>query len=165
MTMTIFTTKNVLQEQFPIGSMISNYGRIGKVTGYCLTNDIQVNIYDYSNETSKTEFISPTELTLVRGDEEEKIEVVIIGRRWFQKSYGNTYHSVIVWVNGKSAGTNDFSYGYGDSFEQTGLNIASDYINIHYGFNLADNIWGREAQKVKIISLVSDVQRKKDLKF
>lgn len=42
----------------------------------------------------------------------------ISARRWFQKSYGNTYHSVEVFVNGKRL-YEPFEYGYGDHFLQT----------------------------------------------
>lgn len=45
--------------------------------------------------------------------------VRIEARRWFQKSYGNTYHSVKVYRNKKLIGHEPFTYGYGDQWIQT----------------------------------------------
>ena len=42
----------------------------------------------------------------------KKIETLVIrGRRWFQKLYGNTYHTVTVVVNGHVLKSN-IQYGY-----------------------------------------------------
>ena len=43
----------------------------------------------------------------------------IEGRRWFQKTYGNTYHSVRIFADGKQIAFIPFEYGYGDGFLQT----------------------------------------------
>ena len=43
--------------------------------------------------------------------------VTLIGRRWFQRTYGNTYHSVAIYVDGKCVNTIPFAYGYGDQYE------------------------------------------------
>ena len=45
-------------------------------------------------------------------------ELHISGRRWFQKSSGNTYHSVTVCVNNDVLRC-DCAYGYDDQFLQT----------------------------------------------
>jgi hypothetical protein len=42
--------------------------------------------------------------------------ITVIGRRWWQKLYGNTYHSVEVLVNGECVHKIDFAYGYGDQY-------------------------------------------------
>ena len=44
--------------------------------------------------------------------------VTIAGRRWFQRSYGNTYHSVTIYADGFSFILST-QYGYGDQWEQT----------------------------------------------
>ena len=49
--------------------------------------------------------------------------VEIAGRRWFQKSYGNTYHTARVYVDGKLVGTVPYCYGYGSMFEQNALDL------------------------------------------
>jgi len=45
--------------------------------------------------------------------------IIIDARRWFQKSYGNTYHSVKVYVGNVLVGECPFHYGYGESYLQT----------------------------------------------
>jgi hypothetical protein len=45
--------------------------------------------------------------------------IEIYGRRWFQRTYGNTYHSVRAVVDGKQVGYCPFAYGYGDQYLQT----------------------------------------------
>jgi len=41
------------------------------------------------------------------------------GRRWFQRSAGNTYHVVRVYENGELVYTSPRTYGYGDSYIET----------------------------------------------
>ena len=43
----------------------------------------------------------------------------IEGRRWFQKTYGNTYHSVRIFKDGACVAYLPFQYGYGEQFLQT----------------------------------------------
>ena len=43
----------------------------------------------------------------------------IEGRRWFQKTYGNTYHSVRIYRDGEIIANLPFQYGYGEQFLQT----------------------------------------------
>lgn len=43
----------------------------------------------------------------------------IEGRRWFQKTYGNTYHSVRIFHDNKEIAYIPFCYGYGEQFLQT----------------------------------------------
>lgn len=48
-----------------------------------------------------------------------KPNLVIIGRRWFQRTYGNTYHSVsITLANGETINSGKH-YGYGEQYMQT----------------------------------------------
>lgn len=44
--------------------------------------------------------------------------IVIRGRRWFQKSYGNTYFSASIEVDGKIVHTIEYAIGYGDYYLQ-----------------------------------------------
>lgn len=93
------------------------------------------------------------------------------GKRWFQKSAGNTYHSVELsalvsdsWVH---LGKVDFTYGYDDQYTQTGVDwlIENGYIDktpehgngrpSHYGWQF------REANCID--ADVIDVTRKRDL--
>jgi hypothetical protein len=47
--------------------------------------------------------------------------IFVEGRLWFDKTYGNTYHSVRVEVNGLSVGQVGFTYGYGEHYQDTAL--------------------------------------------
>ena len=45
----------------------------------------------------------------------------IEGRRWFQKTYGNTYHSVRIFKDGEQIALLPYQYGHGDGYLQTAL--------------------------------------------
>lgn len=89
----------------------------------------------------------------------KKIESLkIYGKRWFQKSCGNTYHSVTIIVNGIELYVG-CSYGYGNHYLQTTLEALQDEYDIptEYGEFLKflhDN---------NFTYSVTDVNRKKDL--
>ena len=51
--------------------------------------------------------------------------IIIKARRWFDRTYGNTYHSVQVFDDAKLIGEIPFEYGYGDSYIQTAFEILS----------------------------------------
>lgn len=87
--------------------------------------------------------------------------VVIEGRRWFQRSYGNTYNSVRVHVEGIRPDGKEFThtvrlraaYGYGDDYRQR----ADDWLAEH-GY-LVDV----RQRRVPLRVTVRQVRRKKDL--
>jgi len=86
----------------------------------------------------------------------------IIGRRWFQRTYGNTYHTVSILIDGKLVYKSDRTYGYGDSYLQTAVEWMKGQ-----GL-LSENIWGgtrslREDSGYDFSYSVADVQRQKDL--
>ena len=45
--------------------------------------------------------------------------IVIIGRKWFDKVNGNTYHTAEIIINGVPVHKTLFAYGYGDSYIQS----------------------------------------------
>jgi len=49
--------------------------------------------------------------------------LTIIGRRWFDKRGGNTYHSVKVYVDNKFYNSVDFTYGYDSHYLQTAIEL------------------------------------------
>ncbi len=53
-------------------------------------------------------------------------QVIIKGKRWFEKTNGNTYHSTEVYIDGELIGKVPFSYGYGDQYGTTGFKILQD---------------------------------------
>ncbi len=94
--------------------------------------------------------------------------VHIQARRWFQKSYGNTYFSlqVDVEVNGKLIEVVNvpFEYGYGDHYDTVALQQFKGAVNIDKP--LADYCYLSRALKesgMTVYNHCSDVARKKDL--
>ena len=89
------------------------------------------------------------------------MHTVIIGRRWFQKTYGNTYHSVTVIVDGETVGTCPMTYGYGDQYIQTAHEMlvkAGEFAGDYSAF-----CQDRMDHRDKYTITVSDVARQKDL--
>lgn len=81
----------------------------------------------------------------------------IIGRRWFQKTYGNTYHAVKVYVNDEILIKN-YCYGYGSQYLQTAIELLQKA-----GYNI--NTFSDLRQIEGFTEDVTDVARKKDLMF
>lgn len=53
-------------------------------------------------------------------------QITIIAKRWFQKSYGNTYHSVEVYMGNEFIGREPFQYGYNSQYLQTAFDLLQD---------------------------------------
>lgn len=84
--------------------------------------------------------------------------IFINARRWFDNSFGNTYHSVRVWTvkgNDVRAFSLPFAYGYDDAYLQS----AAELIGVDY-MDFLDAMRGGSAT---IIVDVVDVARKRDL--
>lgn len=96
--------------------------------------------------------------------------LTIIGRRWFDKVNGNTYHSVEVWQDGKQLARAPFTYGYGQQYQQTALDLCVK-LGLYpdtpapHGSYLAYRqfVFSRESGGDGNLFIVSDVRRKKDL--
>lgn len=102
--------------------------------------------------------------------------ITVIGRRWFEKTNGNTYHSVEVYVNGDMIERLPFSYGYGSMYAQNALTILDNhyrlpndmYINHPStesikAYTSLRSLWRLKELGYHIIDSVTDVTRKKDL--
>lgn len=88
--------------------------------------------------------------------------IMIVGRRWFQRSYGNTYNTAEIWVNGVYVTKTPKQYGYGDHYRT----CAGEWLVAH-GYIKQENVnltWS-DAEKMGITlnAGVSDVAREKDL--
>jgi hypothetical protein len=53
--------------------------------------------------------------------------LLIEGRLWFDKTYGNTYHAVRIQANGQIIGQVPMTYGYGDMWQYTALDWLKSY--------------------------------------
>ena len=87
--------------------------------------------------------------------------ITLLGKRWFQKSYGNTYHTVEVVVDGKTVFYSPETYGYDSQYEQT----AKEWLEssgLAKGITYPIRIWAEE-NGIEYTSRVSDVSRERDL--
>jgi hypothetical protein len=100
----------------------------------------------------------------------------VSAKRWFDKSAGNTYHSVAVSISGINESLIEdfipFTYGYDDAYRQTAsdviLRLKPEYKDLlgddaKYGLSYWRNVEALEKHGVKIVFSVYDVKRRKDL--
>ena len=94
----------------------------------------------------------------------------IIGRRWFEKTNGNTYHSVEVYANNKLIGRDPYQYGYGDQYLQTAHDILqregyypTTGIIFESGMPKDLCLFMTDVRTDKFLVSCTDVGRKKDL--
>ena len=94
--------------------------------------------------------------------------LTITGRRWFQRSYGNTYCSATVHLDGELIATVPETYGYGDYYRQAAMEAVDatgwlpprkQYANGSYE---GTRQWA-ERNNISVVSNVSDVARERDL--
>jgi len=88
--------------------------------------------------------------------------IIIDGKRWFQKSYGNTYHSVSVTVDGVHLGNSGKHYGYGDTYRQTAFEMLQNK-GYFEGMEYNEFCQFQRDNREKFYFTVSDVTREKDL--
>jgi hypothetical protein len=89
-------------------------------------------------------------------------------RRWFQKTYGNTYHSVRLFdANGRLIDSDLFQPGYGEQCLGTAVELMEALQLIPYqrakGSSLRRKAAWQVLQQFNIASVIIDVPRKKDL--
>jgi hypothetical protein len=95
----------------------------------------------------------------------EKInKIEFWAREWFQKSYGNSYHNVKVYVNDKYIGQSGYTYGYGDQYEQSGKEVLKEngYLK-DKGFFQSIYTYCRN-NDIEFVRGITAVKREKDLK-
>ena len=79
----------------------------------------------------------------------------IEGKRWFQRSYGNTYHTVKVFVNDEIL-KSEITYGYGSNYLTTAAELLKEN-----GYALPEDNGKAYAYVDKFPHTVEDVKRKK----
>lgn len=93
---------------------------------------------------------------------QDKIEVY--GRRWFQKSYGNTYHTITIYINDENVFTStDMEYGYDNGYQQTAIDYLIENNLISKPKDEAYKYSWQYFKTMNINFSVQDVDRKKDL--
>lgn len=99
----------------------------------------------------------------LKKDLKEGDTITVIGRRWFERINGNTYHSVVIYVNGDMLERLDFEYGYGSMYMQNAAAILDKYYNTGLPEHSKTLLWKLKDRGIKLIDSVTDVKRKKDL--
>jgi hypothetical protein len=93
---------------------------------------------------------------------EDVQNIVVVGRRWFERTNGNTYHSAEIYVNGHMVHKIGFTYGYGNQFEWNAWTWLKNNGYIKGANSSCPSYWCRE-NGIVYNSTVTDVKRKKDL--
>jgi hypothetical protein len=93
---------------------------------------------------------------------EDVQNIIVVGRRWFERTNGNTYHSAEIYVNGHMVHKIGFTYGYGYQFEWS----AWDWLKTNGYIKCEDrscpSTWCRK-NGIEWSATVADVARKRDL--
>lgn len=71
-------------------------------------------------------------------DKKEIRSLFIECKEWFDKSGGNSYHSVAVWINGKCFAQESMTYGYGSQYLTTALEVL---IGLGFDFEINRPLW------------------------
>lgn len=85
---------------------------------------------------------------------------LIVGKRWFQKTYGNTYHTVkiIDLESGKTIVDTPRTYGYGEHWKQTAYEELTKL-----GLVEKKDRFNHALNQERFICEVLDVPRQRDL--
>jgi len=94
--------------------------------------------------------------------------IIIIGKRWFDKANGNTYFSSKALVNGNEVCSIDFQYGYGDHYITETFELLEKLGYLpgvkHHNNGSSEPFWSYcERNNIVYNHYVIDVSRKKDL--
>lgn len=84
----------------------------------------------------------------------------ITAKRWYQRSYGNTYHVVKVVVNGDTVLESGVTYGYENHYLTTAANLLRDN-----GYEIPGNNTEAYSFMTRFPHTAEDVKRQKDLVF
>ena len=95
--------------------------------------------------------------------------LTIIGRRWFRRGYGGTYHTSQIIIDGKTVGKTLEQYGYGDQYIWTAFeymaanNLLPEPLK-RYSNGGSEAIWQYcERLGITYTAEAIDVPREKDL--
>lgn len=95
--------------------------------------------------------------------------LTILGKRWFQRTYGNTYHSADILIDGVKVGNTGIHYGYDDQYVYTAFKylgargLLPAPIRDEHGRMEVPRLWC-DKHGITLHYSASDVAREKDLK-
>jgi uncharacterized protein (TIGR02996 family) len=90
--------------------------------------------------------------------------IAVRGRRWFQRTNGNTYHTADIFVNGEHVHTTPTTYGYGSAYQDTAKQWLHQSGYLSHTPEGYSSLW-RSSQDhgIDYQDSVDDVKRKADL--
>ncbi len=88
--------------------------------------------------------------------------VFIEAKQWLDKTYGNTYYSARISVNGEVVGYLPFQYGYGSQYEYEATKwlLANGYIS-----ERIEPLWRLRDNGVAVYSVISDGKKAEVKRF
>lgn len=93
--------------------------------------------------------------------------ITILGKRWFQRSYGNTYFSAEILVDGVPVHRIEKEYGYGEMYQQASWKWLAEngYVSPErYKPGGLQPAWQYcHDHGIELVSRVFDVERERDL--
>ncbi|MFA5323714.1 MAG: hypothetical protein WC373_13665 [Smithella sp.] len=91
--------------------------------------------------------------------------ITVIGRRWFQRTYGNTYHTAQIIVDGVTIHKTPKQYGYDNQYAYTAFQWLKDNKIIPLPEEEHASHWRhiRDDLKIQYEYFAFDVPREKDL--
>jgi hypothetical protein len=87
----------------------------------------------------------------------------IVGRRWFSKGRGSTFHTVRVYLDGELLGESGIKWGYGNQYIYTGWKLAIENSNLPEPEEEEQRWKWAQRLGITIEDEVMDVPRKRDL--
>ena len=70
--------------------------------------------------------------------------ITVLGRKWYDKLNGNTYHTSQIMIDGHTVGKTEFQYGYGDHYLQSAAEWLEEHGHIergHYDHGSSQSLW------------------------
>jgi len=82
--------------------------------------------------------------------------VEVVGRRWFDRVNGNTYHTAEIFVNDKFVAKSRMTYGYDEQYVQTAKELLLENYNLPKGMKETSPLWQLREYGVTLTKSVSD---------
>ena len=160
-TLSAHKTRSIIEQTIIESLFIKGEGTLSVITALKKLSAVQLSNDSYMLYGCKitvSENDRDYTVSAMKDKDYKKINTLqIVGRRWFQKTYGNTYHAVKVYVNDEIL-VKDFCYGYGNQYLQTAIELLQ---KAGYNINTFSDLRSIEG----FTETVTDVKRKKDLMF
>ena len=160
-TLSAHKTRSIIEKTIIESLFVQGEGTLSVITALKKLNAVQLSnntFMLYGCKITVSENDKDYTVTTMKNKDYKKVNTLqIIGKRWFQKSYGNTYHAVKIYVNDEIL-VKDFCYGYGSQYLQTAIELLQKA-----GYNI--NTFSDLRSIKGFTENVTDVTRKKDLIF